>query len=275
MYEIVEIPIEKIKVGEHEQRLDMQDPGVSELAASIRRIGILSPLLVVTDGDDVLLIAGHRRLVAARLAGLKIIPCIVRASEKGVDEEVTFAENFFRRDLSPVELACAIKDCMQGGVMTVKELAAGFHKTERWVYSMIDLAEWPDDVLEAIHIGKISVAAAENLVEVNDKEYRKFLLRNAMEQGASAKATAGWLQQWRSVQTPQEQIQTESVGGSAPITPLVPQAPCLCCSQTFPVNEMSHVPLCGACIQILRVAGTPKAAMNQNQTVPQGPGQVS
>ncbi len=255
MMEIVEIPLSKIVVGEHEQRLDMQDPGVSELAASIRRIGIISPLVVVNDGDDVLLIAGHRRLMAARLAGLSVVPCFVRASEKGVDEEVTFAENFFRKDLSPVELACAIKDCMQGGMLTVKELAAGFHRTENWVLSMIELADWPADILEAIHTEKISVGAARNLVEVHDNEYRKFLLRQAVDGGASAKATAGWLQQWRSVQTPQEQNQAEPVAaGSVPV-PMVPQAPCLCCAQLFPVNEMSHVPLCIACIQILRVAG--------------------
>lgn len=269
MMEIVEIQLSKIVVGKHEQRLDMQDPGVSELAASIRRIGIISPLVVVNDGDDVLLIAGHRRLMAARMAGLSVVPCFVRASEKGVDEEVTFAENFFRRDLSPVELACAIKDCMQGGVLTAKELAAGFHRTENWVLSMIELADWPDDILEAIHTEKISVAAAGNLVEVHDKEYRKFLVRQAVDGGASAKATAAWLQQWRSVQTPQEQIQAEPGIGSQMATPVTPLAPCLCCSQTFPVNEMSHVPLCGACIKILSVAGASGAVQSvQPRTQP-------
>jgi len=256
MQEIVEILIGRIKVGEHEQRLDLEDEGIAELAASIKRIGLISPLVVVEVGDEMRLLTGHRRLVAARMAGKERVPCIVRSSEKALDSEISFAENFFRKDLSSVELAGAISDCIEKGTMTFEELAAGFHRTVHWVMRMKAICAWPADVLGAIHNEQISVSAASNLVCVTDDSYRMFLVRNAVEQGATARTTAAWLQAWRAMQPQEEAITAEPVDGSYKILPAVPQSPCLCCSQIFPVNRMSHVPVCPACVQIIRKVGT-------------------
>ncbi len=255
MNELEEIEIEKIKVGEHAQRLDADSPEDVELAASIRRVGIINPLVVIKQGEDLVLIAGHRRLAAARLAGLKVVPCFVRDTVPEVDAEIAFAENFFRKDLSPVELACALKDCLLKQTMTVKEIAAGFHRSEHWVNSMVAIADWPADVLVAVHAKGISVSAAHNLALVTDEKYRVFLLSNAVDQGATARTTAAWLQAWQTMQPAEEAITAEPVPPGAPQVPLVPQAPCLCCSQLFEVNMMSHVPVCGACIQLLRTVG--------------------
>ncbi|MBA7665435.1 Nucleoid occlusion protein [subsurface metagenome] len=255
MDQIVEIHIGKIKVGEHDQRMEEEDSDVDELAASIRKVGILVPLIVRRSDDQYLLISGHRRLQAATLAGLSHVPVVCRTCSIAEETEVCFAENFFRKDLSPVELAGALKDCIEKESMTVKELAAGFHRSEHWVNSMVAIADWPADVLGAIHENGMSVSAASNLALVTDEEYRLFLLRNAVESGATARTTAAWLQAWQAMQPPEEAIMAEPVPAGAPQVPLVPQAPCLCCAQLFDVNRMSHVPVCGACIQILRVAG--------------------
>lgn len=268
MNELGQIPIGQIQVGEHAQRIDAEDPDTIELAASIKRVGIINPLVVTKRGEDLVLVAGHRRLVAAGLAGLKVVPCFVRTTQPEVDAEISFAENFFRKDLSPVELAAALKDCLIGETMTVKQLAAFFHKSEHWVHSMVAIADWPADVLGAIHEKGISVAAASNLVLVTDEEYRLFLLRNAVEQGATARTTAAWLQAFQSFQPPEEAITAEPVPPGAPQVPMVPQAPCLCCSQLFEVNMMSHVPVCGACIQLLRVAGA-SAGGQSEQPMPE------
>lgn len=269
-----QIPISRIKVGEHEQRIDKEDPDTIELAASIKRIGIINPLVVVSDGDELRLVAGHRRLVAAVMAGLGHVPCFIRPSEKDVDAEISFAENFFRKDLSPVELAGALKDCLTKKTMTIQQLAAGFHRSEHWVNSMIAIAEWPGDVQEAIHNEKISVSAGGNLACVTEPAYREFLVRNAVESGATARTTAAWLQAWQAMQPPEEAVKAEPIPPGAPQVPLIPQAPCLCCSQLFEVNMMSHVPVCGACIQILRQVGMSQIAMNKDRQGLQGPGQA-
>lgn len=255
MEQIVEVQIDQIQVGEHAQRIEAEDPDTVELAASIKRIGIINPLLVVDRDGDLHLIAGHRRLVAAGMAGKEVVPCIVRTSEKAVDAEVTFAENFFRKDLSPIELACALKDCLDDEVINIKELADGFHRSEHWVNSMIAIAGWPGDVQEAIHNEKISVSAASNLALVTDSTYRGFLVSNAVESGATARTTAAWLQAWRAMQPPEEAINAVPVSMGTNQAPMVPQAPCFCCSQMLPVNMMSHVPVCGGCVQTVRQVG--------------------
>lgn len=256
MTKIVEIPIGKIQVGEHEQRLDLGDEDIEGLARSIGRLGVLEPMHVKSVGDSFTVVCGHRRLRAAIKAGLEKLPCIVVDSEKGKEAETSFAENFFRRDLSPVELAAALKDCLANDVSTAKELAAGFHRSEHWVHRMVAIADWPADVQEAIHSEQISVSAGSNLALVTDDGYRSFLVRNAVESGATARTTASWLQAWRAMQPAEEAITAEPVSGVAPSVPAIPQAPCLCCGQIFPVNEMSHVPVCGACIQIIRRVGS-------------------
>jgi len=255
MAEIKEIPIGKIKVGEHEQRLEKVDDGIDDLAGSIGRLGLIYPLLVRGVDDGYILVEGHRRMEACRRLGLSTVQCIVEESGLAESTELSFAANFFRKDLSPVELACALKDCLANETLTVKELAAGFHRSEHWVYSMIAIADWPKDILEAIHNEKLSVSAASNLAMVTDDTYRNFLVRNAVEQGATARTTAAWLQAWRSMQPPEEAITAEPVSMGTHQTPMVPQSPCLCCSQLFEVNMMSHVPVCGQCIRILRQVG--------------------
>ncbi|MFZ2149254.1 MAG: ParB/RepB/Spo0J family partition protein [Sedimentisphaerales bacterium] len=255
MKEVLEVPIEQIQVGEHDVRLPENDIEIAELTASIRKFGVLVPLIARRLDDKYVLIAGHRRLQAARMAGLETVSVIVRTGSLAEETEVSFAENFFRRDLSPVELACAIKQCLDTKVMGIEELARGFHRSEHWVREMAAITDWPGDVLEAMHNEKLSISAAANLACVTDDVYREFLVRNAVESGATARTTSAWLQAWRSMLTPEDAIKKEPVAGQTSAAPMVPQAPCLCCGEIFPVDKMSHVPMCGACIQTIRSAG--------------------
>ena len=122
MAEIVEIPIEKIDVGDNALRMEFDDEEVSDLAVSIRRIGIIVPLVVVAAGDRFSLVAGHRRLAAARSLALHSVPCLVRDATKADAKEVSFAENLFRTDLTPVEVAAGLKDILDNETMTVEDI---------------------------------------------------------------------------------------------------------------------------------------------------------
>lgn len=255
MVEVREVPVGKIAVGEHVQRLVLEDDTISELAASISRIGIVNPLMVSGGPDSFVLVAGHRRLQAAKKCGLLSVPCIVADAAERVATEVSFAENLFRKDLSPLELACAIKDCLDKKVMTMDRLADGLHRSLEWIRRMVAILDWPKDVLEAIHAGWLSVSAAHNVALIEEDTYRAFLLRNAQESGATARTTAAWLQAWRSMAPAEQAIQAEPVSGESRPTPMVPQAPCICCSEVFRTDELSHVPVCAGCIRAIRNVG--------------------
>lgn len=255
MNELIVINLGNIKVGTHEQRVSYDEEYIRGLADSILSIGLINPLSVVRSDGGYLLVAGHCRLAALKVLGRVTATCVIGEDTEGRSAAVTFAENFHRRDLSPVEQASAIKDCFSQKIMTIEELAKSFHRTPYWINHQIAMLDWPSDVLETVHLKSLSVSAAANIAQVTDNNYRGFLLRNAVESGATARATAAWLQAWRSMQPAEEAIQAESLPpGNVPV-PAVPQAPCLCCSTVHPVNEMSHVPLCTRCIGTIRSIG--------------------
>jgi len=249
------IEISRIKVGKHEQRASEDDEQFNELCNSIGQIGLINPVIVTADGDYYNLVAGHRRLSACKRLGFRAIDCILREPAGAVDAEITFAENFCRRDLTALEQACAINDCYKNGVMTVEQMARAFHRSENWIAAQIGMLDWPDDVLQAIHRDLISVSAARNLAMIDDDSYRAFLLDNAVGSGATARATAAWLQAWRSSRPAEEAVKEELPAGSPPPAPLVPQAPCLCCGEIHRMDQISHVPICQSCIHIIRGVG--------------------
>lgn len=255
MAKIVETPIEKIEVGEHSLRMEVEDETLFSLAASIRRIGVLVPLVCRRDADGLHLVAGHRRLAAARQVGLKSVPVVVGEYDNAQSSEVSLAENLFREDLTAVEVAAGIKDIIDQGIMDVPAIAAALHRSEHWVARQIAILDWPDDVLEVIHNGQVSVSAASNLALVDDGVYRNFLLRQAVESGATARTTAAWLQAYRSMAPPEEAVTAEPVAPGERPTPMVPQAPCLVCGEVFRTDELSHVPICAGCIRAVREVG--------------------
>ncbi len=255
MLNLKTIPLSKIVVGEHEQRLDYDAEEIDGLASSIKRLGLLYPIVVEVHEDGFKVVEGHRRRLAVIKIGWTEIDCFL-ADDGGVENtEIAFAGNFFRKELSPIELASAIADAHKNGSMDVAELAVGFHKSQDWVRRMLAVMTWPADVQSCVHDRLMSLSAAHNLALIEDPVYRAFLLQNACEGGVTARTTASWLQAWR-VMAPVEEAITCVPGDSHPaITPAVPQAPCFCCTQSFPVDMVSHVPVCGACIQILRKVG--------------------
>ncbi len=248
------IKVSQIQVGKHEQRLE-EDPAVfAELVNSIGRLGLLIPLIVALDGQNYILVAGHRRLAAVKKLGYAEARCIIRQSTDTLDAEVTFAENFCRKALTPIEQACAIGDCYKNKTMSIEQMAKAFHRSENWIASQMAMIDWPKDVLDAIHFEQISVSAAANLAQISDDAYRGFLLETAVTSGATARSTSAWLQGWRSSQSPEEAVQLVPDQTAPPQLPLCPQLPCICCETVLRMDQMSHVPVCQNCIQVIRNA---------------------
>jgi ParB family chromosome partitioning protein len=254
MAKIEMIPREKLRVGPHETRLAFDEDAIDDLAVSIRRIGVIVPLLVHPAGDVFTIIAGHRRFAAAKKVGLLELPCCVREDDGPAQTEISLAENLFRADLTPIEQAAAIRDIIDQKIMDVPTLAASMHRSPHWVLAQLDILNWPADVLEVIHHGQLSVSAASNIALVNDDSYRGFLLRNAVEQGATARTTAAWLQAWRAAMPPAEAVTQPSVDGRQPATPALPQAPCIVCNQMFRTDSLAMVMVCMSCINSIRGA---------------------
>jgi ParB family chromosome partitioning protein len=198
------IGVEEIDAGENPLRLEGQNKGIAELAESISRIGLINPLVVApgTDDDCYRLIAGHRRFAACRRAGLKQVQIRIIEGDQREICEIALAENLFRKDLSPVEMAVAVVALIREGGMHREQVASICHRPSAWVREQEEIVSWPPDVQNAVHNGWLSVSAASNLALVYDDPHRRFLLNQAKRKGATARATAAWLQAWLSSVSP-------------------------------------------------------------------------
>lgn len=249
-YEVIRLAM--IDLPEEKHRFNANDDGILDLAGDIRERGLLQPLVVRENGDRFMLIAGNRRFAALQHLERDRVGCHVVKADDIEASGITFAENFFRQNLSPVELSVAIAKAYQSGSRTIEELAKGFKRSADWVRRQVAVTQWPDDVLEILHAEKISVSAGANLALVTDDEYRTFLVKQAAENGATARTTAAWLQAWRSMLPPSEALSSPDVPAGPAVVPLVPQAPCLACGDVKRTDELSYVPLCVQCVQVLR-----------------------
>ena len=117
-----EIPLELVRPNRHQPRTAFDPEGLSELAASISRHGVLQPIVVSADGEGYELVAGHRRVLAARLAGRTTIPAVVR-DEVGDRLELALIENLQRTDLNAIETARAYKLLMETYDLTQEQVA--------------------------------------------------------------------------------------------------------------------------------------------------------
>ncbi|HEV8470680.1 MAG TPA: ParB/RepB/Spo0J family partition protein [Candidatus Limnocylindria bacterium] len=149
-----EIPLEKITPNRQQPRASFDPEGLSELAASIRRHGVLQPIVVSRGRDGYDLVAGHRRVLAARLAGKSSIPAVVR--EDVSDRlELALIENLQRTDLNAIETARAYKLLMDTYQLTQEQLAERLGKSRSAVANTLRTLSAPQALQDAVLEGRI------------------------------------------------------------------------------------------------------------------------
>jgi ParB family chromosome partitioning protein len=150
-----EIPLELVRPNRQQPRTAFDPEGLSELAASISRHGVLQPIVVSADRDGYELVAGQRRVLAARLAGKTTIPAVVR-DQVGDRLELALIENLQRTDLNAIETARAYKLLMETYDLTQEELAERIGKSRSSVANMLRTLTAPQALQDAVIEGKIA-----------------------------------------------------------------------------------------------------------------------
>jgi ParB family transcriptional regulator, chromosome partitioning protein len=163
---IQHIPVESITPNPRQPRTHFDQRELAELAASIREHGIIQPLLLATTDeiDRYCLIAGERRLLAARQAGLASIPAIIRQVSQQELVEVALVENVQRADLSPLEAAEAFRQLSEEFQLSHEEIAARVGKSRTSVTNTLRLLKLPASVQNALAGGRISEGHARALL---------------------------------------------------------------------------------------------------------------
>lgn len=179
---VEEIPVAAIRPNPYQPRKHFDEAALEELAASIRRRGVLQPVQVVREGDGYILIAGERRWRAARKAGLLTIPAVVRDLEPAEWTEVALIENLQREDLNPIEEAEAYRLLHEEYGLTQEAIAERVGKSRPHIANMMRLLQLAPPVQEAVRSGRLSTGHAKALASL-PPELQRELAALAIEKG--------------------------------------------------------------------------------------------
>ena len=163
---ILEIELDKLVPNEYQPRKVFNDEKLKELAASIKVQGVIQPIIVHRIGTNFGLIAGERRWRAARLAGLKTIPALVREASKRELIEQALIENIQREDLGPLEAAEAFKQLQDEYKLTQEDLAKRVGKERSTITNFLRLLGLPKEIKQHLASGSLNMGHAKALLSL-------------------------------------------------------------------------------------------------------------
>lgn len=207
---LVDLPIRRVRDNPDPLREHLDEQELSRLAQSIREFGVIVPIIVKRAGNAFEVVAGQRRLTAARAAGLSTIPAIVREMDDQESAEVCYLENLHRVDLKPVEDAEAFERLVwELHEYTRGQLARrlGLDPDEIKIHE--EILRMPVILREAMSMGLLDLPRARILAAIEDEGRRTALLRRAIREGLAPETLAGLA----GLPPPREAAPPEAAGG--------------------------------------------------------------
>jgi len=183
----VEISLSLIDPNVNQPRKTFDEAAMNELANSIRIHGVISPIILVPNGNRYMIIAGERRYRAAKKAGLMSIPGIVRNYTQQQVKEISLIENLQREDLNPIETANAIKQLMEEYKYTQEEVADRIGKSRPAIANTLRLLTLSQAVIDLVAEGRLSPGHARCLVVVENPEAQLKLAQNGIDNKVSVR----------------------------------------------------------------------------------------
>jgi ParB family chromosome partitioning protein len=188
--DVSELPIDRITANPQQPRAGFDDAALGELAASIAVHGVVQPVIVrELAGGDYELVAGERRLRAARLAGLATIPAIVRETDPERSLELALIENLQREDLNPVEAARAYQVLIDRFDLTHEAVARQVGKSRVAITNALRLLDLATETLQAISDGRITEGHGRALAAISVHELQRAVLQVVIDRRLSVRET--------------------------------------------------------------------------------------
>ncbi|MEL3905641.1 MAG: ParB/RepB/Spo0J family partition protein [Treponema sp.] len=184
---VTEIDPAVLKPNPFQPRRTFNEDALQELADSIKEHGIIQPIVVEKNGDDIFIIAGERRTRAAILAGLTRVPVVFREFENSRKLEVALIENIQRENLNPIEEAKAYQEIMQLSNLNQDETARRVGKSRSAVANALRLLQLPEYMQTALENGSLSAGHARAVLSLINPAEQQLLFIRITEQGLSVR----------------------------------------------------------------------------------------
>ncbi len=171
----VEINLSDIHSNPYQPRKTFSEESLSELASSIKEYGVVEPIIVKKDVKGYSIVAGERRCKAAKMAGLKTIPAIVKEFSDQEMMEIALLENIQREDLNPIDTAESIDNIIKNHSLTQEEFSRKFGKSRSYVTNLLGLLRLPKEVQDKVKKGTLSMSHARSLSKLDDSDQILYL----------------------------------------------------------------------------------------------------
>ncbi|MBU1727559.1 MAG: ParB/RepB/Spo0J family partition protein [Candidatus Omnitrophica bacterium] len=184
---IIYVQTDQIQPNPFQPREEFNQQNIEELAQSIKEKGVIQPLLVRQKGDTYELIAGERRLRAAKLLNLNEIPIIVKNVDDKDSLELALIENIQRQELNPIEEAHAYQYLMEKFAVTQEKISEVLGKSRVTITNTLRLLKLPREIQDEIKNGRLSFAHGRALIEIEDANYQRKLAQDVIAKGLSVR----------------------------------------------------------------------------------------
>lgn len=201
---LLEIPLDQIIPSKHQPRNYFDPEKLRELAQSIKSNGVVQPIIVRRSGSHYQLIAGERRWRAAREAGLKTVPAVLKDVSEYKTLELALIENIQRADLNPIEEASAYSALMDDFQLTQEEVAQRVGKDRSSIANYVRLLKLPDAVKERIQRGEISMGHARALSSLTRGQDQIELADRIVSQQLNVRQVEDLTRNWKSKEKPKK-----------------------------------------------------------------------
>ena len=192
---VEEIPVQEIRPNPYQPRKYFSDEGIEELKQSIKEHGILQPIIVRKSIKGYEIVVGERRYRAAKAAGLKKIPAVVRKMDDAKMMELAVLENLQREDLSPIEEASAYQLLLDKLQLTQDQLAKRLGKSRPHIANMVRLLSLPADIQQLIHDDNITMGHGRALLGLKNKDNLKAVVAKVIYEGLNVRQLEALIQQ--------------------------------------------------------------------------------
>lgn len=191
---VVEIPLTQLRPNPYQPRKTFDDKGISELAASIKEHGVITPIIVreVLKGYEI--IAGERRWRASQLSNLATIPAVVRKFTDQQVMEIALIENLQREDLNAMEIALAYQSLIDTFSLTQEELSVKVGKSRSHIANFLRLLQLPEEVKQYVSRGTLSMGHARAIVGLKDHELMKEVAARTIKNEWSVRELEDYIQ---------------------------------------------------------------------------------
>ena len=194
--QIINVEIEKISPGEHQPRKLFDDSKLEQLVNSIKNRGIIHPIIIREENGGYRIIAGERRWRAAKTAGIKTVPAIIKDVSKREAIELALIENIQREDLNPIEEAEAYERLIGEYELTHDELSERVGKNRATISNYLRILNLPEEVKNFLIEEKISMGHARAILGVKDPNDQIIISKKIHETGMSVRNLEKLVQKW-------------------------------------------------------------------------------